>query len=179
MTIALIILGVLLLACVPMMWLAGRAWFKYRRTRVVECPETRTPAAVEVDRARAAFSAAIGEPDLRLASCSRWPERRDCGQPCLSQVEAAPAECLVKTMLVEWYRGTSCALCGTEIGEIHWVEHKPALLTPERKTVEWDEISPESLPAVLATHQRVCWNCHLTSAFRERFPGFAAKGQAV
>ncbi len=171
MTITLLVFGVLLLACIPMMWIGARAYFKYRGTRVITCPENGLPAAVELDRAHVAASTSIGEPDLRLASCSRWPERQSCGQECLAQVEAAPAECLVRTMLVEWYQGSACALCGREIGEIHWVEHKPALLTPDRRTVEWDEVTPESLPRVLATHQRVCWNCHVANSFRERFPG--------
>jgi len=171
MMTAFLVLGVLVLACIPMMWVAGRAYFKFRGTRVITCPETGMPAAARVDGIRIASSAAIGEPDLRLASCSRWPERQHCGQECLAQIEAAPAECLVRTMLVEWYQGSSCAFCGKDIGEIHWVEHKPALLTPDRRTVEWDEVPPETLPEVLATHQRVCWNCHIANSFRERFPG--------
>ncbi len=171
MTIAFVVLGVLLLACVPMLWVAARAYFKYRGTRVIACPETGMPAAVKVDGAHVAATSAIGEPDLRLAACSRWPERERCGQECLAQIEAAPAECVVRTMLVDWYQGSACALCGRDIGEIHWVEHKPALLTPDRRTVEWDEVPPETLRQVLDTHQRVCWNCHIANSFRERFPG--------
>ena len=74
-------------------------------------------------------------------------------------------------MLADWYRGATCALCGKDIPEIHRVEHKPALLTPHRQTVEWDEVSVESLEQVLTTHQRVCWSCHVASSLRERFPG--------
>ena len=155
-----------------MVWLAGRAYFRYRGTRVVTCPETEMPAAVRVDGRHLAGSAAIGEPDLRLSDCSRWPERRGCGQACLSQVQAAPAECVVRTMLVEWYQRAACAICNREIGQIHWVEYRPALLTPDRKMVEWEEVTPETLPQVLATHQRVCWRCHLVNEWRDRFPGF-------
>jgi hypothetical protein len=85
---------------------------------------------------------------------------------------------LVKTMLVEWHGGSSCALCGKEIGEIHWVEHKPALMTPDRRTVEWDDVAPENLSDVIATHNRVCWSCHIAGALRERFPGLAAEPRA-
>ena len=170
-----IFLILLVLSLIPVLWLAGRAYFKYRGTRIVTCPETDSPAAVRVDAVRIMASSSIGEPDLRLGACSRWPERELCGQPCLSQIQAAPAECVVRTMLVEWYQNASCALCGKTIGEIHWVEHKPALLTPDRKMVEWEEISPEQMAQVLATHQRVCWQCHLSNSMRERFPGFQAE----
>jgi hypothetical protein len=172
MTIWRLFLGLLTLSLIPLLWLAARAYFRYRGTRVVTCPESAMPAAVRVDGLHVASSCAIGEPDLRLSECSRWPERRHCGQACLSQVEAAPAECVVRTMLVDWYRGASCAICSREIGEVHWVEYKPALLTPDRKTVEWEDVTPETLAQVLATHQRVCWRCHVVNAWRERFPGF-------
>ncbi len=167
-----VFLILLALSLLPVFWVAGRARFKYRGTRVVTCPETDSPAAVRVDASRIMASSGIGEPDLRLGSCSRWPERKLCGQPCLAQIEAAPAECVVRTMLVDWYQNASCGLCGKDIGEIHWVEHKPALLTPDRKMVEWEEISPEQIAQVMATHQRVCWRCHVSNSMRERFPGF-------
>ncbi len=170
MMIVYAILGLLLLSCIPMAWVAARAYFKYRGTRVIVCPETKMPAAVRADGKHAGATAAIGEPDLRLESCTRWPERAGCGQECLAQIEAAPEECLVRTMLVEWYRDSSCALCAKPIGEIHWADHKPALLSPERHTVEWDDIPAEKLPEVFRTHERVCWNCHIAASFRERFP---------
>ncbi len=172
MTIWLLFLGLLALSLIPLVFLGGRAYFRYRGPRVVTCPETAMPAAVRVDGRHAAASSAIGEPDLRLSECSRWPERKGCGQACLSQIEAAPAECFVRTMLVDWYRGSSCGICNREIGEVHWLEYKPALLTPDRKTVEWEDVTPENLAEVLATYQRVCWRCHVVHAWRDRFPGF-------
>jgi hypothetical protein len=157
------------------LWVAGRAYFRHRGTRVVTCPETDAPAAVGVDLLHAGVTTAIGEPELRIASCSGWPERQTCGQPCLSQIEAAPAECVVRTMLVDWYEGSHCAICGKAIGKIHWVEHKPALMTPGRETVEWNAVTPEELPRVLATHQRVCWTCHIANSARERLPGLVVE----
>jgi hypothetical protein len=172
MTMWMVFLGVLAVSLLPLVWLGARAHFRYRGTRVVTCPESGTPAAVRVDAAHVAGSAAIGELEVRLASCSRWPEKNGCGQHCLSQIEAAPAECVVRTMLVEWYQGASCAVCHRDIGTVHWVEHEPALLTPDRKTVEWEQVTPENLARVLATHQRVCWRCHIVHAWRAKFPGF-------
>jgi hypothetical protein len=151
---------------------------RYRGTRVVTCPETDSPAAVRLDVGHALRSGALGETELRVSSCSHWPERLQCGQGCLEELASAPAECLVKTTLVDWYRGSSCALCSKDIGELHWVEHRPALLTPGRETVEWSTVSPGRFPYVLATHQRVCWTCHVSNAsnaLRERLPGLTAE----
>jgi hypothetical protein len=161
-----IALGVLCCVLRP----AVAAYLKFRGTRVITCPETRAAAAVEVDARHAAAAATLGTPGLRLTSCSRWPERQGCGQECLKQVEAAPADCLVRNILVKWYEGKSCALCGRPVGEIHWPEHRPALLSPEGRTVEWGEVPPENLPDVLTTHRPVCRNCHDAEAFRRQFP---------
>jgi hypothetical protein len=145
-------------------------WWKFRGTRVITCPETKEPAAVVVDAHLAARTAVSGERKLRLRQCSRWPEREDCGQECLEQIELSPEECLVRTMLDEWYQGASCALCHKEIGEINWFKHRPAFMSPDRKTAEWDEIRAEDLPEVLATHYPVCWDCHIIETVRRKYP---------
>jgi hypothetical protein len=167
-----------LLSLIPLGWVALRTYQKFRGTRVITCPEIGCPAAVKVDKRHAAATSAAGETELRLISCSRWPEREGCGQECLAQIEAAPEGCLVRIMLAEWYRGSTCAFCQKEIPEIHWSDNKPALLTPDRKTLEWDEVRPEDLPRVFATHQRVCWNCHIAQSFRAQFPGLAIERPA-
>jgi hypothetical protein len=158
------------LSLLPLSWLSLRAYRKYRGTRVITCPETCAPAAVELDAARAARSEMLGNVEYRLQSCTRWPEREGCGQECLAQIEAAPEDCLVRTMLTKWYRGATCALCGRDIGEIRWSEHKPALMSPDRKTMVWDEVPAQTLPWVLATHYRICWDCHIAESFRASHP---------
>jgi len=69
---------------------AVHAYRAYRDRRTVTCPETRAPAVVRLDVARAVRTQIAGKPDLRLSSCSRWPERRECAQKCLSQIPGAP-----------------------------------------------------------------------------------------
>jgi hypothetical protein len=146
------------------------AYLTFRGKRVITCPETRRPVAVDVDARHAAFSAVrAGKPDLRLTSCSRWPERQDCDQECVLQVRMTPSECLVRTILGDWYEGKKCVFCGQSCGDIHWFDHKPALLSPEGVTVEWQLMSPEKLPDILATHKPVCWNCHICETFRREF----------
>jgi len=169
MTLLKLVLVALVLSSIPMIFIAVRTYLRYRGTRLITCPETKMPAAVRVDKGHAATTTAAGDPELRLESCTRWPEKKHCGQECISQIEAAPEGCLVRNILVHWYDGASCALCGKKIA-IHWGDNKPALLTPERKTIEWDEVRPETLPAVLATHGRVCWSCHVANTFHDQFP---------
>lgn len=146
------------------------AYLKYLGTRVITCPETQKPAAVVVDSRHAAFTGILGDPDLRLKDCSRWPERKHCGQECLRQVERAPEDCLVRNMLVNWYAGKECSVCKKEFGEINWYDHKPALLHPAAYTVEWQEIPAEKIPDALSIYKPVCWNCHIAERFRREHP---------
>lgn len=173
MTTVLYVIGalVILLAIYPAIPILAAAWRRYHGTSVITCPETSQPAAVEVNAVRAALTLLVGgAPDLRLSDCSRWPERRGCGQECLRQIEAAPEDCLVRNMLRRWYAGKTCVLCGQSVGERDWLQHRPALMNSDRKTFEWREIPPETLPSVLASSQPVCWNCHVAESFRREFP---------
>jgi hypothetical protein len=138
--------------------------------RVITCPETRTTEVVRLDSGHAAWTDLRGEKQLRLESCSRWPERSDCGQDCLREVEVAPDGCLVRERLETWYRGAECALCGMSIGPLHWLEYRPGLLTPDRRALSWGEIPPRSLPSELAVDQPLCSDCLVAESFRERFP---------
>ena len=163
---ALLILGALFL----LLSAAATAYLKFRGTRLVNCPETKEPAAVEVDAKYAVFTASVGEQGLRLNDCSRWPERQDCGQECLGQIASAPEDCLVRNILTKWYEGRTCVFCAKPLGEIDWLGHKPTLMSHERVTLEWNEIPAEKVPAVLQTHMPVCWDCHIAETFRRRYP---------
>jgi hypothetical protein len=173
MATVLYIVGVLVivLAIYPAIPIVAAAWRRYRGTRLVTCPETNRPAAVEVNAGRAALTALLrGAPEVRLRDCTRWPERRNCGQECLSQIELAPEECLIRTMLLRWYQGKRCVFCGKPFETFDWLHHRPALMNPERVTYEWRDIPPETLPDVLNSWQPVCWDCHVAESFRREFP---------
>jgi hypothetical protein len=166
-----LVVGIIfVLSLIPLAFLVIRGYRRFRGARVVTCPETGQSVAVEVKAAKAALSAAFSEPELRLSSCSRWPDRQDCGQECVAQIEEAPDGCLVRERLAEWYADARCALCGRAIGEIHWIDRKPGLLTPDSKTIDWSEIVPEELPTILTTHKPICWNCHVAESFLRRYP---------
>lgn len=147
-----------------------RAYLKLRGKRLVVCPETRKHAAVELNAPRAARKAFFGAPYFRLSECSRWPEREDCGQDCLRQLELAPDECLVKNFVARWYEGKKCAYCGKLIPAGDWLGHKPALMNADKKTIYWDIVPPETLPEVFGTCAPVCWDCHITETFRHEHP---------
>jgi hypothetical protein len=147
-----------------------RAYCAYRGKRLVACPETHKTVSVNVAAQEAAVGAFLGEPTLRLNECSRWPERRNCGQDCLKQIEADPEGCLVWNRVAEWYQGKLCVFCRKPIGALRHLDHAPALLGPDFKTTEWRAVRPDQLPELFATHQPVCWNCHIAESFRRLHP---------
>lgn len=147
-----------------------RAYLKFRGKRVVTCPETNKTEAVDVAAGEAALGTFFDEPTLRLSHCSRWPERQDCGQECLKEIEIDPENCLVWSLVWKWYEGKKCVYCQKPFSSLHHLDHAPALLGQDFRTVEWKSIRPEELPRVFATHQPVCWNCHVAESFRRLHP---------
>lgn len=144
-----------------------KTYRRYRGKRLITCPENHQPASVRV----AAFDAAkwfaiSGETDLRLRSCSRWPEMAGCAEDCLAQIETSPERCLVLNIVASWYDGKRCSYCEEAIGAIVWHERPPALRLRDGSTREWKDIRTEELPAVFASAQPVCWRCNLTETFR-------------
>jgi hypothetical protein len=77
----------LLLACAHL-FLAIVSYARYRRPRVVRCPMAGVPARVAFDALRAAVL--LTRPaQVRVISCSLWPERRQCFQGCRDLIEEA------------------------------------------------------------------------------------------
>ena len=127
---------------------------------VVTCPETETQVGVDVDAKYAAITGTLGSGSLRLTDCTRWPEKKDCGQECLAQLEASPESCMLKKQLEAWYEGKACAYCDKGFREIHWHEHKPALVSPDYQLLQWEDVPTEGMSEVLATHKPVCGTCN-------------------
>lgn len=148
----------------------GPRYFHLSGARVIRCPETKDYAAVTLDAAWAIVTGWVGRPALRLSDCTRWPERRGCGQECLTQIEAAPDGCLIQNILADCYEGKKCTYCHEVFGKINWMEHRPALLNPDGRTIEWEEIRPEDVPHAIESYQPVCWNCHIGETFRRMYP---------
>ncbi len=136
-----------------------------RGARLVECPDNHEPAAVSVNAVKAAAGGR-----LELSQCSRWPERDSCGRECLAQIEHSPDGCLVRTMVTRWYDDKSCTVCGKAVGHVDWMDRKPALADARGRLHQWQEVAPETLPDVLATHRAVCFDCYVSETFRQQHP---------
>jgi hypothetical protein len=147
-----------------------RARGEFGGSRVIICPDTGKQSMVEVDTRRAALTSLVGQTDIRLESCWRWPLNEGCGQECLLQLDVAPDDCLVRSVLTKWYRGQKCVFCERRFEEIDLLEHKPALFTPKGITGEWAEVAIAAVKEAMATYQPVCWNCHIAQTFYDEHP---------
>jgi hypothetical protein len=67
--------------------IVAETWFRYRRPRVVRCPETRRDVAVWFDARHAALTAVPGPVEVRVHACALWPEREGCAHACAAQAE--------------------------------------------------------------------------------------------
>ena len=131
-------------------WLV-RSSSRYRGSQIVTCPDTKSPAVVEVDSLHATLTSTVGLPDIRLENCSRWPIKEECGQECLMDLDVAPGQCLVSGVLMRWYRDKTCAYCKQDFPELHWIDHRPALLGPASRFVARSFCEPRSWTRVLSS----------------------------
>lgn len=88
----LVIVAILTLAAVYVLLpRAAHVFGRYRRARVLTCPEKGSKATVSIDASRAAITSAFGRPILRAQQCSLWPERQQCAETCLRLPEVDTA----------------------------------------------------------------------------------------
>ena len=149
---------------------AIRVYVRFRGERLVSCPARKQTAAVRVAAGQAAADSVSGQKRIHLKQCSDWPERGNCGQECLTQIENDPEGSLVWNRVQQWYRGRSCAYCRQPIDRVRWHDHRPAVLSPDGNTMQWSELPPEKLPEVFETHLPVCWSCHMAKMFETDHP---------
>ena len=164
-----IFIALLTIALVYGTRLAWAGW-KFRGKMLVTCPETREPAAVKLSLWRAAIKGIAGRKELELCDCSRWPERRDCDQDCLEQVERDPKNHRVWTIAAHWYEGKKCVYCGKPIERLSHLDRSPALVDHDWKTAEWKGVPAEQLPSEFSRDLPVCWSCHTTEKFLREHP---------
>jgi hypothetical protein len=68
-------------------WRMLQAYAVHDGMHVCACPLDGTPAMVKLRVWRAALGALRGRPVLQVVECSRWPERANCNQACVGEVE--------------------------------------------------------------------------------------------
>jgi hypothetical protein len=147
-----------------------RKYIRYRDSRIITCPDNGEAAIVEVDAMHAVLTSALGKTDIRLQNCGRWPLLQNCGQECLVQLDVAPAECLVRGVLMRWYEFKSCFYCGKTFSQIQLLDHQPALQNPEGKLLEWSALDISELQTVMNTYTPVCWDCYIAQSFVREHP---------
>lgn len=166
-----LVVGIVAVAAVALAVVAfAKRYVRYGGKRIITCPETDCHEVVELDAPLAAMSSLLDGAELRLTCCSRWPERQDCGQQCIHEIEVSPIGCRLRALLDNWYKGKACLYCQRVFDEIHWFDHKPALQSPEGNILEWESVPAEDIPDLLKTHQPVCWNCKIVEKFRTEHP---------
>jgi hypothetical protein len=80
-------LSYLILALIiPTSWALVPVWRKARASRHVDCPASSHIAMVDLDPWYAVKMHTLGNQELRIKDCSRWPGQRNCDQACLVQI---------------------------------------------------------------------------------------------
>ena len=88
LSLALLALAVCVVFLLPFV-MGTQIYKQYSGARAITCPENHGQVAVNLDALRAAGTGLAGKPSLRIASCTRWPERANCGQECMPEALAA------------------------------------------------------------------------------------------
>ena len=134
------------------------AYYANRGRHHVICPDNGEPVEVEVDHKYALQTAMNSHPQTRLASCTRWPEKGECGQECLEQVDPTPEN--VDRLLSKWYQDKQCAICTRALTPGDWRRSRLAVLNQQHKLFELRHMHLGDLQAELQQMRPLCWNCH-------------------
>jgi hypothetical protein len=58
---------------------------RFRRRKVVTCPETEELVEVTLKAKRAALASAFHKPLLRVKNCTLWPKKKGCEEECVKE----------------------------------------------------------------------------------------------
>lgn len=127
------------------------------KKKAIVCPETKMPAAIEVDRRHALVTLLKGTKELKVKDCSRWPDRLACDEDCLAQLEFGPRSELI---LGKWCKGKSCAMCAASITPVDWQRGRAGVLDSKNSLLELRDMDWKQFPMILDECKPLCWNCH-------------------
>jgi len=171
--ILLFFLGAVLVTGLPLA-LSLQNFYRSRGRESVTCPDSGQTAEVEMDSYFAFTTAWRGQEHSRLESCSRWPEKIDCGQECLAQLEPSPEN--IERLLTRWYAGKSCAICMRTLSPADWQRSRVGVLNPEYRLFELRQLNLYYLQAALENMRPLCWNCHQEERARQAVEPRVLKG---
>ena len=140
-------------------------YYRNRGRQSVVCPDSGQRADVEVDSTFAFMTAWRGQEHTRLQSCSRWPEKGECGQGCLTQLEPTPEN--IERLLSYWYEGKSCAVCARSLSRADWERSRLGLLNDRQQLFELRNIDPYDLQTTIEHMRPLCWICHQEERARQ------------
>lgn len=172
--ITLFIIGSLMFIAFPVVFCL-KSYFKNRGRRAVTCPDNHREVDVELDRKFAFWTALRGQEHTRVESCSRWPEKVDCGQECLAQVDPTPEN--LDRLLTLWSEGKTCAVCSRALTPCDWRQGRLALLDEKNSFFEMRQFSFDEIPAALENMRPLCWICHQEERVRHPRPHPVLKGE--
>lgn len=172
-TVPLFFIGAFILTGLPLA-LSVQNYYRNRGRRLVPCPDSGRPAEVEADSEFAFMTALRGVEHSRLQACSRWPEKGDCGQECLEQLEDSPEN--IERFLKKWYEGKSCAICQRTLTPSDWRRSRLAVLNQQQQLFELRQMFLETLQSSLQDMRPLCWNCHQEERERQAAPPRILKG---
>ena len=171
--IILFLIGAILLVALPV-GISLQSYFRNRGRRTVMCPDNHEPVTVEVDSKYAFTTALRGKEHTRLHSCSRWPEKGECDQDCLAQVDPTPEN--LERLLQKWYQGKTCIICARALTPGDWRRSRLALLNEKQKLFELHHMHLDELPSALDKMAPLCWNCLQEERARQATPPKLLKG---
>jgi hypothetical protein len=171
--LALFFLGAFLVTGLPLA-MSLQNYYRNRGRQSAICPKNGEAAHIEMDYKYAFWTAWKGQEHTRLKSCTRWPEKGDCGQECLAQVDPSPEN--VERLMLGWHRGKTCSICTRAIASPDWRRGRLAWLDDQHKLVELRQVNLQQLQFALEGMRPLCWTCHQAERVRQAVLPRALKG---
>ena len=174
--IVLFFLGAVLVTGLPVA-VSLQSYFQNRDRQSAICPENGEPVDIEIDRTYSFWTALRGQEHSRLQSCTLWPEKGDCGQECLAQVDPSPEN--VERLMLGWYQGKMCAICTRAISPADWRRGRLAWLDEQHELVEIRQVNLKQLQLALEQMRPLCWICHQEERVRQAVPPRLLEGDRL
>jgi hypothetical protein len=145
-----------------------QSYFKNRGRRQVVCPDDHQRVEVEVDPKFALQAAMRGRDESRVQTCTHWPERSECEQECLAQVEATPYS--LELLFKKWFKGKRCTICSRTLTPSDWRFGRMGFLNEEFKLIELRQLDFTELGSMDEPKRPLCWTCHQQEKQRQAAP---------
>jgi hypothetical protein len=162
--LALFFLGAALVTGLPLA-MSLQNYYRNRGRQSAICPENGEAVNIELDSKYAFWTAWQGQEHTRLKSCTRWPEKGDCGQGCIEQIDPSPEN--FERLMLDRYKDKTCGICARPISPVDWRGGRLAWLDSQLKLVELREVDAHGLQFAMEGMRPLCWTCHQEERVRQ------------